>query len=70
VPISFGGVLYRSVLLNFVEERTYVDYVTDFQLHSYTESDATHGPELGEVRARSPDAILVSDTTHDLEVLP
>jgi hypothetical protein len=69
VPISFGGVLYKSVLLNFVEERPYVDYVTDFKLYSYTGTE-DHGPDLGEVRARTPDAILVSDTLHDVEVLP
>jgi hypothetical protein len=69
VPISFGGVLYKSVLLNFVEERPYVDYVADFKLYSYADLEE-HGPDLGEVRARTPDAILVSDTRHDIEVLP
>jgi hypothetical protein len=29
---SFGGTIYKSVLINFVEEQPYVDYVTDFQL--------------------------------------
>ncbi|MCX6218598.1 baseplate J/gp47 family protein [Spirosoma sp.] len=29
---SFGGKIYKSVLINFVEEQPYVDYVTDFQL--------------------------------------
>lgn len=33
---NIGGKIYRSVLLNFVEELPYVDYVTDFQLaHRY-----------------------------------
>jgi hypothetical protein len=68
VPISFGGVLYKSVLINFVEERHYVDYVTDFELRSYTDTEP-HGDPLDEVRARRPDAILVSDTAHDIEVL-
>ncbi len=29
---SFGGKIQKSVLINFVEERAYVDYVTDFQM--------------------------------------
>jgi hypothetical protein len=29
---SFGGKVYKSVLINFVEQRPYVDYVSDFQL--------------------------------------
>ncbi len=29
---TFGGKVYKSVLINFVEEQLYVDYVTDVQL--------------------------------------
>ena len=29
---SFGGKIYKSVLINFVEDQPSVDYVTDFQL--------------------------------------
>jgi len=29
---SFGGKIYKSVLIDFVEEQTYVDYVTDVQV--------------------------------------
>lgn len=29
---SFGGKVYKSVLINFIEEQPYVDYVSDFQL--------------------------------------
>lgn len=71
VPISFGGVLYRSVLLNFVEERPYVDYVTDFKLYSYSDAaDPSRYVDVSEVKPRTPDAILVSDSSHDVEVLP
>ena len=30
--IHFGGKMYRSSILNFVEERTYVDYVLNFEM--------------------------------------
>ena len=29
---TFGGKIYKSVIIDFVEEQTYVDYVTDVQL--------------------------------------
>lgn len=62
-PISFGGRIFRSVLLDFVEERPYVDYVVDFKLLSYTDrlEDAV---DVGAVSASTPDAILVSDSGH------
>ena len=31
--ISFGGKIIKSEALNFVEERPYVDFVTDFKMH-------------------------------------
>lgn len=30
---SFSGRIYKSVLINFVEEQPYVDYITDFRLY-------------------------------------
>jgi len=37
--ISFGGKMYKSAVLNFVEERPYVDFVTCFKMHHYIERD-------------------------------
>jgi hypothetical protein len=31
--IAFGGRIHRSVILNFIEERSYVDYITDFDMN-------------------------------------
>ena len=58
--VSFGGRVYKSVVLDFLEDLPYVDYVTDFKLFM---------PDLGEgdlpqAEATAPDAILVSDSTH------
>jgi hypothetical protein len=61
-PIEFGGRLFRSVVLNFVEERAYVDYVTDFKL--LTPTDGGRLTDVIEAQADRPDAILVSDRTH------
>ncbi|PAX56956.1 baseplate J/gp47 family protein, partial [Brunnivagina elsteri] len=37
--IRFGGVIYRSSVLNFLEQQYYVDYVMDFQLHHENQRD-------------------------------
>jgi hypothetical protein len=60
--ISFGGKIYKSVLLDFVEEMASVDYVTDFKMYSYIESQAEI--DVNEAYPETPDAILVSDYTH------
>lgn len=39
--ISFGGKIIKSVLLNFVEERPYVDYVTCFRMDHIIEREGT-----------------------------
>lgn len=33
--VSFGGKISKSVVLNFIEERPYVDFVTCFKMHHY-----------------------------------
>ena len=35
VDISFGGNIYKSALINFVEERPYVDFVTCFKMYQF-----------------------------------
>ncbi len=59
--LIFGGRVYRSVLLDFVEELPYVDYLTSFSMFSQVGLGSTETPEA--VPAR-PDAILVSDVEH------
>ena len=44
VDIQFGGKVYKSQLLAFVEEQDYVDYVTDFKLFHINA-----GPGIGEM---------------------
>ena len=61
--ISFGGRIYKSVLLAFVEHVAYVNFVTDFKLHSFTEGSSSSA-DLDEVQPERPDAILVSSDSH------
>jgi hypothetical protein len=56
---TFGGKVVKSVLINFVEERPYVDYVTDFQLfHDIAGVQGT--ADLNEVSGSLAVSILVS----------
>ncbi|MEI6276682.1 MAG: baseplate J/gp47 family protein [Prolixibacteraceae bacterium] len=61
--ITFGGKIYKSVLLHFVEEVDYVDFVEDFYLYSFSELSGKSN-DLNEVIPESPDTILVSAATH------
>ena len=56
---SFGGKVHKSVLINFVEERPYVDYVTDFQLF-HDIGGVTGTVDLAEVSGKLAVSILVS----------
>ncbi len=67
--LSFGGKIYKSVLLDFVEELPYVDYVIDFKMYSAI-AKTTNYNDINEVQPFTPDAILVSDTTHTITLAP
>lgn len=60
---TFGGKVYKSVLLDFVEEVDYVDYVTEFKMYSYP-SATPNTVDINEARPGTPDTILVSADTH------
>lgn len=56
--LSFGGSVYKSVLLNFVEERPYVDFVTCFKMYSWV--DGLRSADIDEAIATSARSVLVS----------
>ncbi|MDN3514412.1 MAG: baseplate J/gp47 family protein [Candidatus Brocadia sp.] len=63
---SFGGKIYKSVLINFVEDLPYVDYVTDFQLFLNDQEG-----EKNEVEGSRAVSILVSarEDVHVIETI-
>jgi hypothetical protein len=67
-PIQFGGRVYRSALLDFVEELPYVDFVTDFTL--LAPDSGSPNQDVSSIQAERPDAILVSDTFHTIDEFP
>lgn len=60
--LSFGGKVYKSVVLDFVEKMESVHYVTDFKMFTYTEGSSK--TDVNEARPETPDALLVSAHTH------
>ena len=61
--IRFGGTIYKSVLIDFIETLAYVDYVTEFKLYS----DSVDSPTFRDrdrVQPDTPDTILVSAPVH------
>jgi hypothetical protein len=67
-PIDFNGRIYRSVVLDFVEELPYVDFVTDFRL-GIVDDDNNTLKDVSELVATAPDIILVSDNSHAIAEL-
>ena len=68
---TFGGKIYKSVLINFVEERPYVDFVTDFKLyHFYPGHTLTE--DFNEIEGSLAVSILVSiaEKKHNIEIVP
>jgi len=56
---SFGGKIYKSVLVDFVEEQPYVDYVTDFGMfHTIGGIQGTN--DMNEIEGSCAVSILVS----------
>ncbi|RAJ06515.1 baseplate J-like protein [Chitinophaga skermanii] len=56
--IIFGGTLMKSSVLQFIEQRDYVDFVTDFTMHVYID-ESTEGPAVMSVTADTPWSVLV-----------
>ena len=81
--IVFGGKIYKSQILKFVEDQPYVDFVTDFIVTQYLGDFTTIGvgsmeiecdfivyPEFfEEIQAASSKSILVSAQDHNITAI-
>jgi hypothetical protein len=67
----FGGKIYKSVILNFVEELEYVDYITCFKMLHSVPGDPGNDPErdVNEAEASTSASILVSAVSHGITAL-
>lgn len=57
--IQFGGKIYKSSLINFIEERAYVDFVVNVEMYHRIETDG-ESQDLEEINASTARSILVS----------
>lgn len=68
--IMFGGRLWKSALIDFIEERPEVDFVTDFQLYHKPDADAGAGGwtpvDVELIEATTARSILVSARRHGI----
>lgn len=60
---NFGGKVYKSVVMNFIEELPYVDFITHVLMQTST-NDARYSNDSNIVKPDSPDQILSSAANH------
>lgn len=73
--IVIGGRIYANVIINFIEERPYVDYVAKIKLFSSEDGrtfrlvvPAADGDYW--VEAERPDSVLVAARQHEIDMIP
>lgn len=64
VEITFGGRISKSTLIRFVEERPYVDFVTDVKMVHLAGPASEQRLDRNEVSALSQRSVLVSHPNH------
>lgn len=65
--ISFGGRIYSSVILNYIEELEYVDFLTCFEMDQITANGVLKNVQ--EAAATTSASILTSVKQHDIDLL-
>lgn len=68
--ISFGGKWYKSAIIDFVEEQSYVDYVKDFEMYHKADIEQSDTEwnriDVEVLQATTGRSILVSHETHTI----
>jgi hypothetical protein len=68
--VQFGGKVYKSSLINFIEERGYVDFITDVKMFHITADGKTESGDLDEITASTAKSILVSSQASAHTIIP
>jgi hypothetical protein len=68
--IQFGGKIYKSSLINFIEERYYVDYITNVVLSHKIDTITIQDPTMEEITATTARSILVSMPSSKHTIIP
>jgi hypothetical protein len=72
--IAFGGKIYASLIINFIDEQPYVDYVAGIRFFTSIDGKPfkdvkVEKAELEDVSVGAPDAILVSAREHVIDLI-
>jgi len=67
--IHFGGELHKSIIIRFIEERPYVDFISQFKMYHRIGTDDENTTDLSKITATSARAILVSARTHSISLI-
>ncbi len=69
--VEFGGLVYKSTIIDFVEELPYVDYLQDVLVYHRPNPDVSAWTKVDTqiVRASTARSVLVSAPTHEIGVL-
>jgi hypothetical protein len=70
--LNFGGIVYKSVLINFIEERHYVDFILDVEMAHYNAEGVLIKADNDEIIASDAKSILVSvpASKHEIDPVP
>jgi hypothetical protein len=68
--IQFGGKIYKSSLINFIEERYYVDYITNVVLSHKIDTVTIQDKTMEEITASTARSILVSMPASKHKIAP
>jgi len=73
--IVIGGRIYANVIINFIEEQPYVDYVAKIKLFSSQDGKtfklaSSSGSEDFYIEAKEPDVVLVAARQHEIDIIP
>ena len=73
--IVIGGRIYANVLINFIEERPYVDFVAEIKLFSSEDGETyklalPSGTEGYWVETKRSDGVLVAAHQHEIDMIP
>lgn len=70
VDLTFGGRVHRSSILNFIDEREYVDFVTDFEMDHFIPATATRPADarldVEDAQPTRSSAVIVPSRTHEI----
>ncbi len=69
--LVFGGKIHKSMVLNFVEQQDYVDFITCFKMFHIVPDDPDNDPlrDVDEAEAFSSASVLGSADTHKIHIL-